>query len=126
MACLILVIITLFQKPGTKYAYMYPMYHSMHENFHWLSTFVDPTFRYHLTVGKMWVKLGLLLADSLMLPFNLSRAANKLEYYAKKFAKDHESILTPQNISTGMLKAIENCTKKLWKFITLFSLLHHF
>ena len=80
------------------------MYHSMHENFHWLSKYVDPDFRYHLTVGKMWIKLGLLLADSLILPFNLSRAANKLNYYAKKFADDHKSILQPQGISSGMLK----------------------
>jgi len=105
------------KKRGTKYAYMYPMYHSMHENFHWLSTFVDPTFRYHLTVGKMWVKLGLLLSDSLILPFNLSRAADKLEYYAKKFAKDHESILTPQSISTDLLvAAASNLTKAVSSF----------
>ena len=83
---------------------MYPMYHSMHENFHWLSTYVDPSFRYHLTVGKMWIKLGLLLADSLILPFNLSRAATKVYDYATKFQKDHKSILQPQNISTGKFK----------------------
>ena len=92
----------LFQKHGAKCLPTYPMYHSIHDNFHWLTTYVDPDFRYHLTVSKMWIKLGLLLADSLILPFNLLRAADKLECFAKKFAKDHTEILSPQNISTGM------------------------
>ena len=83
------------------------MYHSIHDNFHWLTTFVDPDFRYHLTIGKIWIKLGLLLADSLILPFNLSRAADNLEYYVNKFAKDHKKILSPQNISTSMVKIID-------------------
>ena len=82
---------------------MYPMYHSMHETFDWMTKYVDPDFRYHLTVGKMWLKLGLLLADSLIIPFNLSRAAANLDSYAKKFAKDYKSILGRQGISSGML-----------------------
>ena len=82
------------------------MYHSIHDNFHWLTTYVDPDFRYHLTIGKIWIKLSLLLADSLVLPFNLSRAAGKLEHYVNKFAKDHKKILSPQNISTSMVKVI--------------------
>ena len=80
---------------------MYPMYHAMHETFDWMTKWVDPDFRYHLTVGKMWLQLGLLLADSLVIPFNLSRAAAKLDGYAKKFAKDYKSTLDKQSISCG-------------------------
>lgn len=78
------------------------MYHSMHENFDWMSKYVDPDFRYHLTVGKMWLKLGLLLADSQILPFNLSRAATKVKYYADKFAKDYNPYLARQGLSAGI------------------------
>lgn len=92
-----------FKLPGTKYAYMYPMYHSMHENFDWMSRYVDPDFRYHLTVGKMWIKLGLLLADSHILPFNLSRSAAKLKSYADKFASDYKPYLDKQKISTSII-----------------------
>ena len=80
---------------------MYPMYHSRHDTFEWMTEFVDPDYRYHLTVGKMWLKLGLLLADSLILPFNLPRAAAKVDHYAKKFDKDHRKYLQPQGISCG-------------------------
>ena len=78
------------------------MYHSMHETFKWMEKYVDPDFRYHLTVGKMWLKLGLLLADSLVLPFNLSRAAANVKYYALKFQKDHKKYLNPHGIYSGM------------------------
>eukprot|EP00794_Sanderia_malayensis_P015765 gene15765-17356_t len=103
--------------PGTTYPYMYPMYHSLHDTFRWMTKFVDPDYRYHLTTGKMWASLGLILADSLVLPFNLSRAADKVSYYASKFDKDHKQYLSPQNISTELLvKAADNLTKAVANF----------
>ena len=71
--------------------YNFPVYHTMHDNIDFLKKFIDPDFRYHATVGKVWTQLILLLADTLILPFNFERYSDSLSYRVKKMidlAKD--------------------------------------
>ena len=89
--------------PGTKYPFSNPMFHSVVDNYKWMTLFIDQDFRYHLLVGKIWLKLALNLADSTILPFNLTRAAKTVYEYAKVFQKIHEVYLRPKNLSCDML-----------------------
>ena len=80
----------------------YSSYHSIHDNFHLMSTWIDPDFKYHLAVARMWAKMALKLADATVLPFNLHRYAKKILGFAKFFKKTHASITDPHGINFGM------------------------
>lgn len=79
----------------------YSAYHSIHDNFHLMSTWIDPKFKYHLTVARMWVKIALKLADEVVLPFNLHRYAEKILSLAKFFKASHAPITDPHGIDYG-------------------------
>ena len=67
-----------------------------------MSKFLDPDFRYHLSVGQMWAMLALRLADSNVIPYNLKRGAEVIKYFADKFKKDHQAAyLDAQGIKSG-------------------------
>jgi N-acetylated-alpha-linked acidic dipeptidase len=60
----------------------YGMYHSAYENFHWMETVVDPTFRYHILMAQMQGLVGLRLANADLLPLDFVNEARfwKLAY----------------------------------------------
>ena len=93
---------------------LYPVYHSVHDTFHWVKTFVDRDFHYHRAVAQVWIQLGLVMADSPILPFNCSRFAQKLKGYTEKLAKDYGQKLLGQNITLGKLyhKLFARCQSK--------------
>jgi len=94
----------------------YSAYHSIHDNFHLIETWVDPKFKYHLAVARMWAKIGLKLADDVILPFNLHRYAKKILEFAKYFKKTNAEITDPHNIDYDPLitkcKELVTATKK--------------
>jgi len=51
---------------------MYPAYHSGIDTFHLVDTFIDPGFRYHKSCGQLNGLLLQQIADSNLLPFNVS------------------------------------------------------
>lgn len=89
--------------PNSKYPFSNPVFHSIVDNYNALTSFIDPDLSYHLLVGKIWLKLTLRLADSAILPFNLSEGANAVYDYAKSFKRIHEGYLQPKNLSSNML-----------------------
>ena len=93
----------------------YSAYHSIHDNFHLIEKWVDPKFKYHLAVTRMWAKISMKLADEVVLPFNLNRYARKILKYAKIFRKNHESLTSPHDIDFGKVFST--------KFIFLYTLL---
>lgn len=64
----------------------YPVYHTIHDNIEWMKRFVDPDFRYHVTIAKIWTQVILLLADTTLLPFNFIRYSDSLFYRVKGMA----------------------------------------
>lgn len=60
----------------------YGMYHSVYENFHWMETVVDPTFRYHTLMAQVQGLVGLRLANADLLPLDFVNEARfwKLAY----------------------------------------------
>ena len=79
----------------------YPVYHSVHDSFHWMKYFVDHEFEYHRTLTQLWLQVGLTLAEQPLLPFNSERYADRLTYYAKDIKTKYEKILTQQYITLG-------------------------
>lgn len=79
----------------------YPVYHSVHDTFHWMKTFVDRDFEYHRAVAQLWLQISLTLADQPLIPFNCTKYADRLTYYAKDINNKYENILTQQNITLG-------------------------
>ena len=81
----------------------YPVYHSVHDTFHWMKTFVDPDFLYHRAVAQIWLQFAVLLSDSVILPFNCTRYAQRLLEYAGDIVKNHGETLRKNNITLGLL-----------------------
>ncbi|CAF1392354.1 unnamed protein product [Rotaria sordida] len=60
----------------------YPLYHTSYEVFSTMKNFIDPDFEYinqaHRTIGQLWGVLTLLLSETLVLQFNVTRYATAL------------------------------------------------
>ncbi len=75
----------------------YGVYHSVYDNFYWMSHFGDPTFDYHAAMSRLWGVMAIRLANADILPFDLSAYADDLVGYAdslkerasKEFAARH-------------------------------------
>ena len=65
----------------------YPVYHTMHDNIAWMKKFVDPDFRYHTTIAKIWTQIILLLVDTSILPLNFERYSDSLHFRVTKMAR---------------------------------------
>ena len=63
--------------------------------------FIDPDYRYHTLLAKIWLLYTVELADTIVLPFNLTRYANRVYDDVVMLEVDFQEILTPQNISLG-------------------------
>ncbi len=98
----------------------YSAYHSIHDNFHLMSTWIDPDYKYHLAVARMWAKMGLRLADSTVVPFNLNRYAKKILEYARFFKKTHKPLTDPHGISYGKSPVVFSETARQCFFRTRF------
>ena len=48
----------------------YAVYHSVHDNFYWMTHFGDPSFSHHLATGLVWIKLALIISTDPVLPFD--------------------------------------------------------
>ncbi|CAM2718148.1 unnamed protein product [Rotaria socialis] len=51
----------------------YPLYHTSYETFFMMKKFIDPDFTAHKTIGQFVGVLGLLLSETSILPFNVTR-----------------------------------------------------
>ena len=85
----------------------YPVYHSIHDNYYWMKTFVDPEFKTHLAVAKFAAIFLLKLSESELLPFNTTTYGELLR--SKSHSLSTSARLKSHNISTvAFSRAIEN------------------
>ncbi|KAL4563876.1 hypothetical protein LXL04_027924 [Taraxacum kok-saghyz] len=61
----------------------YPVYHSMYDDFVWMTKFGDPMFRRHVAAASIWGLVALRLADEEMLPFNYDYYVYELQTSAE-------------------------------------------
>lgn len=60
----------LWQHLKAKKTSYYPVYHSLHDTYHWVKSFIDPQFACHRAVGEFTGRLLLQYADSVVIPFD--------------------------------------------------------
>ncbi|XP_047135575.1 N-acetylated-alpha-linked acidic dipeptidase 2 isoform X1 [Hydra vulgaris] len=83
----------------------YPVYHTIYDNFYYMTTFVDPDMRYHATITKLWLQFALEMADDQLLKFNLTRYAKKILKEVDLFEIAFRDMLEPQKINMDLVKA---------------------
>ncbi|XP_052768722.1 N-acetylated-alpha-linked acidic dipeptidase 2-like isoform X2 [Mya arenaria] len=89
----------------------YPMYHSMYETFYLVDKIMDRGFQYHLACGRVWLEMARHLADTLVIPFNVTRYSDKLEELTKTFVDTYKTQLEEKDIQTSLLEtAVSNFT----------------
>lgn len=66
-------------------------YHSNYDSFHWMSTYGDPTWNYHVAAGQFLGVLALNLAEQPLLPLNVSTYTEELWSYFEDLTTTVES-----------------------------------
>eukprot|EP00850_Spirogloea_muscicola_P006775 SM000032S12159 [mRNA] locus=s32:926447:931761:- [translate_table: standard] len=97
----------------------YPVYHSVYDNFHWMSNFGDPGFHRHVAVASLWGLLALRLADSDLLPFEYSDYAADLKIHVVKLDELLTTVEAPRNLTTKPLhRAVSDLAKSAGRIST--------
>lgn len=65
----------------------YGVYHSIYDNFTWMSRYGDPGFRYHALMAKIWGVMALRLANADILPFDYAAYAGDVAAYLEEVQK---------------------------------------
>jgi len=90
----------------------FPVYHSLHDTYHWVKTFIDPKFECHRSVGEFTGRLLLQYADAIVIPFDPRTYTQALQ----KGVDDFKKILattnaTANNVTTAYLQKAVNMYK---------------
>ncbi|XP_064600785.1 uncharacterized protein LOC135466961 [Liolophura sinensis] len=72
----------------------YPLYHSAYETFFAVDKIIDRGFFYHTAVAKFWAEIARNLAESLILPFNVSDYGVALGNFRTTLYKDYGSLMS--------------------------------
>ena len=75
------------------------MYHSVHDNFDWMSKFGDPDFTRHRTTAAVWGTAALLLTTRPLPPFDVTYYSDWAEAAAENVKKIHSVVLKEKGIS---------------------------
>lgn len=95
----------------------YPMYHSVYETFYLVDEIMDQGFMYHKAIGQIWAEMGRDLADSLILPFNVSDYSGVIKSIGKTFMQSFKQQMENNSIDTALLdNAIDNFTQAVQEF----------
>lgn len=93
-------------------------YHSNYDSFHWMSTYGDPTWNYHIAAGQFLGVLALNLAERPLLPLNVSTFAQNLFLYYEKLEETVEASGLELKLEPvhRAIKAFERIADKLMHF----------
>ncbi|KIW55398.1 hypothetical protein PV05_07681 [Exophiala xenobiotica] len=87
-------------------------YHSNYDSFHWMDTYGDKDWHYHVTVTKIWALLAAQLSETAVLPLSAKDYAKGLEMYlddVKERSKEY------RRSSTFSFHNLDKATTKLRK-----------
>jgi len=68
----------------------YGVYHSMYDNYFWMSHFGDPGMHYTATLAKIWAHMIIELSSSPILPLDYETYAKELLNYLEEWAKSND------------------------------------
>ena len=61
----------------------YGVYHSVYDDYRWMSRYGDPGFRYHAAMSRLWGLIALRFADADVLPFDETAYAAEISRYLR-------------------------------------------
>lgn len=93
-------------------------YHSTYDSFEWFTRFVDPDFKYGVTLAKTAGRMTLRLANAETAPYDYARLAKTIDGYVKEIEKSAKSMreeTTAMNayLADGTMQATMDPTKHL-------------
>lgn len=95
----------------------YPVYHSIHDTFNWVETFVDPSFLIHLSVCTLSARLLLRMADSDLFPIDARSYSDALTVSMATLRKNVGSTLKGAGLSVNHInEAIKEFNKTTHEF----------
>lgn len=65
----------------------YGVYHSQYDNYTWMTRHGDPGFKYMTTMGDVWGRMALRLANAAVLPYDLPAAARTVGGFIAELAE---------------------------------------
>lgn len=65
----------------------YGVYHSAYDSFHWMSSFGDPTFAYHVAAAQLWGTMAMRIAGAEGLPFDYTSYAGEVRTFFDESVK---------------------------------------
>jgi N-acetylated-alpha-linked acidic dipeptidase len=68
----------------------YGVYHSMYDDFYWMTHFGDPGFRYMTAMSEVWGRMALRLANADVYPFDFRLYASRVGGFVDALAKQPE------------------------------------
>ena len=83
----------------------YSVYHSVHDNFYWMTHFGDPDFSHHKALGLWWVNIALSLLTAPVLPGKAEDFGFIVEEIFENLNMEYGKVLDQNGVSLG---------KKLW------------
>ncbi|KAL3873961.1 hypothetical protein ACJMK2_037036 [Sinanodonta woodiana] len=95
----------------------YPLYHSVYETFYVVEQLIDRGFKYHRAVGQVWAEMARNLADTVIIPFNVSDYSRTLKELTRTLLKDYNKTLSDNFINTQLLQdAVDNFSMEVNSF----------
>lgn len=64
----------------------YGVYHSIYDNYYWMTHFGDPGFRYMTTMAEVWGRMALRLANAPVVPIDYRQTAGRLAQFVDEIA----------------------------------------
>ena len=83
----------------------YSVYHSVHDNFYWMTHFGDPDFSHHKALGLWWVNIALSLLTAPVLPGKAEDFGFIVEEIFENLNMEYGKVLDQNGVSLG---------KQLW------------
>lgn len=90
----------------------YGVYHSQYDNYYWMTHFGDPGFRYMTTMGEVWGRMALRLANADLLPFDFGLYARRVGEFIRELAEqpgvgDHLDLTRVEAAQTAWVRAAD-------------------
>ncbi|KAH9509169.1 Aminopeptidase naaladl1 [Bulinus truncatus] len=113
-----------FYDPNVYPLSIYPLYHSEFETFDAVRKIIDPDFKVNTAMARVVAEIILTIADSVVLPYNITDYAIGIERYRLQLNADFGPQLQQNVESYGLLKeVIQNFTADVVDFETQISTL---
>ena len=85
----------------------YGVYHSMYDDYYWMSNFGDPGYKYHATMSQLWGVTALRLAQADVLPLDFQFYGEIVGQFLDELAKNQKYDATKLNLAAAHKEAKE-------------------